>query len=244
MFRRIIPARAGFTLSRRYFQGRAAGSSPLARGLLSLTLPVVGGVRIIPARAGFTVAGPRRHLALADHPRSRGVYEEERNTAMSTIGSSPLARGLRAVGLVLGLLGGIIPARAGFTLCSSGTRSCSADHPRSRGVYVRHSRCDRGQLGSSPLARGLPCSMRSVIGAFRIIPARAGFTCPTGQQPAPCPDHPRSRGVYAGNAVSEGGQVGSSPLARGLPAAAGAVHGARGIIPARAGFTPAPSSTT
>ena len=156
---------------------------------------------------------------------------------MSTIGSSPLARGLRAVGLVLGLLGGIIPARAGFTLCSSGTRSCSADHPRSRGVYVRHSRCDRGQLGSSPLARGLPCSMRSVIGAFRIIPARAGFTCPTGQQPAPCPDHPRSRGVYAGNAVSEGGQVGSSPLARGLRPRRARQPEGEGIIPARAGFT-------
>ena len=71
---RIIPARAGFT-RRHYPSGpgwgdhprsrgvysspgerrrRAAGSSPLARGLLAARYSRDGGVRIIPARAGFT----------------------------------------------------------------------------------------------------------------------------------------------------------------------------------------------
>ena len=37
--------------------------------------------------------------------------------------------------------------------------------------------------------------------------------------------------------VSETGQRGSSPLARGLPVGPDLVRGDRGIIPARAGFT-------
>ena len=71
---RIIPARAGFTNCRSIalahvedhprsrgvyliaaqWAGDAAGSSPLARGLLPVVFPVAVLVRIIPARAGFT----------------------------------------------------------------------------------------------------------------------------------------------------------------------------------------------
>ena len=51
---------------------------------------------IIPARAGFTclvsLTGPRRW----DHPRSRGVYDDDASWVRSTAGSSPLARGLPA----------------------------------------------------------------------------------------------------------------------------------------------------
>ena len=113
--RRIIPARAGFTLTcamnahsprdhprSRGVYGSAAppvnrspGSSPLARGLLP-TRPLCGGrPRIIPARAGFTGL-----VAVA---------------AASALGSSPLARGLRLLGEREADGRGIIPARAGFT---------------------------------------------------------------------------------------------------------------------------------
>ena len=74
--------------------------------------------------------------------------------------------------------------------------------------------------------------------AGRIIPARAGFTGgapPPRRRPG---DHPRSRGVY----TTDGDYVtippGSSPLARGLPIPPSPDGAARGIIPARAGFTP------
>ena len=70
----IIPARAGFTsnmseemckledhprsrgvyMNRRSPTGMAAGSSPLARGLLARSRSAGRGGRIIPARAGFT----------------------------------------------------------------------------------------------------------------------------------------------------------------------------------------------
>ena len=242
---RIIPARAGFTGRRaRFFQADAdhprsrgvytrhsyyvsirAGSSPLARGL-----PRRGQLRqrqqgIIPARAGFTLLHHLRFRKGRDHPRSRGVYPRRSRQVLNSPGSSPLARGL-PVAVPLHLLRlGIIPARAGFT---STEEIVGADSP-----------------GSSPLARGLPHAGQIDRYGRGIIPARAGFT---GQGVAVDPlggDHPRSRGVYetAGSATSH--RCGSSPLARGLPAASAAPARGRRIIPARAGFTgTSPSSPT
>ena len=71
----------------------------------------------------------------------------------------------------------------------------------------------------------------------RIIPARAGFTRRSSPLPTPPRDHPRSRGVYWEPSVSTAAAPGSSPLARGLPAAIRRLRADRGIIPARAGFT-------
>ena len=72
----------------------------------------------------------------------------------------------------------------------------------------------------------------------RIIPARAGFTRPPCGGSAPSTDHPRSRGVYVGVHGPPVLLPGSSPLARGLPAAAPRASSQIRIIPARAGFTP------
>ena len=93
--------------------------------------------------------------------------------------------------------GGIIPARAGFTRSSA-----SSVHP---------------VAGSSPLARGLPARRARVGRRARIIPARAGFTCPSGTGAPLRPDHPRSRGVYGRPSMYGAISDGSSPLARGLP---------------------------
>ena len=57
-------------------------------------------------------------------------------------------------------------------------------------------------------------------------------------------DHPRSRGVYAAGAMIAGAAAGSSPLARGLPSDYLDEQWARGIIPARAGFTIVVTATT
>ena len=91
--------------------------------------------------------------------------------------------------------------------------------------------------GSSPLARGLPSSLRSEEGGTGIIPARAGFTSSPQCRPSPAGDHPRSRGVYSDRHPRLRGVEGSSPLARGLPPQAAGAGGGGGIIPARAGFT-------
>ena len=56
--RRIIPARAGFTVKNPLTAFHNVGSSPLARGLRKVSADAMGEFRIIPARAGFTLADP------------------------------------------------------------------------------------------------------------------------------------------------------------------------------------------
>ena len=143
--RRIIPARAGFTSGRSFIDrpetdhprsrgvypsrslkaARDSGSSPLARGLLTVILAIMIFSRIIPARAGFTVVASWSVICMRDHPRSRGVYLSQCTTVM--------------------FCGGIIPARAGFTWAAQSRISATADHPRSRGVYA-HCHPDGGHV--------------------------------------------------------------------------------------------------
>ena len=219
---------------------RAAGSSPLARGLPATSPGQKIRYGIIPARAGFTLL---RHLDAGyggDHPRSRGVYLDEDGVISDLPGSSPLARGLRASRLRDALTARIIPARAGFTRACLRRSSCRRDHPRSRGVYSQPWPRRARPWGSSPLARGLRARLRDPVPGPGIIPARAGFTGGRGPGGRWRRDHPRSRGVYVKRCDVAGLALGSSPLARGLLHAEVWTEDGRGIIPARAGFTPAP----
>ena len=137
-----------------------AGSSPLARGLRLVGTVRALGVRIIPARAGFTLSDEWVNDDDEDHPRSRGVYRRLGQRISPMSGSSPLARGLLPVPEPAPGGGGIIPARAGFTLLAVELIGGRADHPRSRGVYHSQSVGTAHGLGSSPLARGLLAATR------------------------------------------------------------------------------------
>ena len=174
-----------------------AGSSPLARGLLAGDPAAEHGAGIIPARAGFTRFRSLLRLTWPDHPRSRGVYPQLRPSPRRLGGSSPLARGLLPESATIPRVGGIIPARAGFTRRRPSQHRRQPDHPRSRGVYLTNGGSSADTTGSSPLARGLLDDVGLSELARRIIPARAGFT---GRLRAPptcgTRDHPRSRGVY------------------------------------------------
>ena len=175
----------------------------------------------------------------ADQPRSRGVYDGAHSYLLLTVGSSPLARGLRREG-GRGLGDPrIIPARAGFTPAPEHRRSHRGDHPRSRGVYEPKMNARPHSHGSSPLARGLPLHAPNQNVSYRIIPARAGFTSLSSVGRERRSDHPRSRGVYRRRGGQGARQGGSSPLARGLPRLASSDGAVPGIIPARAGFTQA-----
>ena len=216
---------------------RAAGSSPLARGLRDHDLADAQRAGIIPARAGFTGSAAIRARMSWDHPRSRGVYSPSPSPSRGADGSSPLARGLPGLATPSRRRAGIIPARAGFTRPRNKRSAWWEDHPRSRGVYF----CPWAQMtmrgGSSPLARGLQARGRRVDVQVRIIPARAGFTRSGPVRGGQWQDHPRSRGVYRDGLSRSRLLRGSSPLARGLHPAPGREAQATGIIPARAGFT-------
>ena len=157
---RIIPARAGFTAAESTHVW-AWWDHPRSRGVY-----VAGGwwclrrLRIIPARAGFT----RRRLQVGrgppDHPRSRGVYKRSSTVMVSGSGSSPLARGLLQRKPRKIFLKGIIPARAGFTATQHYYSREYQDHPRSRGVYSGIDQTSSTGAGSSPLARGLPYTVK------------------------------------------------------------------------------------
>ena len=203
-------------------------------------------VRIIPARAGFTDVSPDLMIESADHPRSRGVYQQYVLLIHWNRGSSPLARGLRIACERLRIGIGIIPARAGFTPGSGRPLRHQGDHPRSRGVYRRATGLPPAPHGSSPLARGLRALGFHPDSWVRIIPARAGFTKLDLVKILVVVDHPRSRGVYDGLTIEVDPAAGSSPLARGLPLCSSQHSCATGIIPARAGFTTgvSPSPTT
>ena len=216
----------------------SGGSSPLARGLQGPHRAVQERRGIIPARAGFTGRCRSRARGRRDHPRSRGVYGSWGTEGRMHQGSSPLARGLPDVWTEDGMVGGIIPARAGFTPASRRRWRCARDHPRSRGVYQWRPSAMAVWRGSSPLARGLPAAMRAIGNSVGIIPARAGFTGLGGIPGGESRDHPRSRGVYRGSTNSTEAAFGSSPLARGLLDGLRADLATVRIIPARAGFTP------
>ena len=217
---------------------RTGGSSPLARGLPGLAGGDGPAVGIIPARAGFTNRNDGALPPIWDHPRSRGVYSDNGETAWLPLGSSPLARGLLRLDFNVGDTVRIIPARAGFTGTPMSPSLGPTDHPRSRGVYAGHVVLRSGKIGSSPLARGLLFDAPSGGFPGRIIPARAGFTPPPTASAAARVDHPRSRGVYWNRVEKKIEYQGSSPLARGLPLGRAAGESHKRIIPARAGFTP------
>ena len=234
-------SRGVYTRARRATTSRT-GSSPLARGLRGGSAPPQGAGGIIPARAGFTGDSEEGRYPGQDHPRSRGVYSRASKEQARITGSSPLARGLQLGGDAERLGQWIIPARAGFTATSSRCSPWPGDHPRSRGVYSCLPPRPGCMWGSSPLARGLRPHRRGGRAGEGIIPARAGFTRrPNGDGPKDR-DHPRSRGVYEDMGAGNAEDHGSSPLARGLHGHRPRHHHQPRIIPARAGFTAAPST--
>ena len=91
--------------------------------------------------------------------------------------------------------------------------------------------------GSSPLARGTPTKPTKGLRKSGLIPARAGNTCVVVGFGLRSGAHPRSRGEHALQVQDSFWRSGSSPLARGTPAAGERGDTTSGLIPARAGNT-------
>ena len=112
------------------------GSSPLARGTPADQILEQLPSGLIPARAGNTrTPRCRRRLSRA-HPRSRGEHSLRLSACLPPLGSSPLARGTRLHRREHRCWLGLIPARAGNTICFLHQSGISRAHPRSRGEHA------------------------------------------------------------------------------------------------------------
>ena len=151
----IIPARAGSTrrsilLLRqdrdhprscgehtfsRQTGSQGEGSSPLVRGAQGILEKLALDVGIIPARAGSTPTSRDPHRQSRDHPRSCGEHWSLPAVLSTAAGSSPLVRGAPLLVRDGSPQPGIIPARAGSTLCFRTAEANRRDHPRSCGEH-------------------------------------------------------------------------------------------------------------
>ena len=80
-------------------------------------------------------AAEPRHFQPA-HPRSRGEHVPVIFALERVFGSSPLARGTSAGGLMMESRARLIPARAGNMVSTIATLKALAAHPRSRGEHL------------------------------------------------------------------------------------------------------------
>ena len=218
-------------------QGSRRGSSPLARGTrFFLDFPPFQ-LGLIPARAGNTQRNDGGGSYVRAHPRSRGEHMDLLGILLVAWGSSPLARGTRALAPTPTDAKGLIPARAGNTVLRSSSPHRVGAHPRSRGEHTRIVTLHALATGSSPLARGTLVDVVIRCAQAGLIPARAGNTLTPPSCSSPKRAHPRSRGEHDsyGDKVIKG--AGSSPLARGTRHRRHQSPESNGLIPARAGNT-------
>ena len=133
-----------------------SGSSPHARGALTMAITLEQAKGIIPACAGSTQRPRNRLHSKRDHPRMRGEHAVSMNPLKISSGSSPHARGALLESVALVLKGG--------------------DHPRMRGEHVIEGCTGIRYPGSSPHARGALDLRPFRKPSIRIIPACAGST--------------------------------------------------------------------
>ena len=152
------------------------GSSPRVRGKL-LGIVIDGHeLGLIPACAGKTVRFWGVGLEVWAHPRACGENRVTFTLRKVIVGSSPRVRGKpefkrhQLAGVRL------IPARAGKTASTWGSKPCSTAHPRACGENDDSLEPHAQRRGSSPRVRGKPARSAVDRSAAGLIPAYAGKT--------------------------------------------------------------------
>ena len=193
---------------------------------------------LIPAHAGKTFVLPRRGLRRRAHPRSRGENGLRRRAAALRVGSSPLTRGKRSAFPTCSYSLRLIPAHAGKTSTTCGTRASRSAHPRSRGENYERKTGQPITSGSSPLTRGKQHPRQPRRHLKRLIPAHAGKTRSGASGGCQQRAHPRSRGENRSRPAKCLTSRGSSPLTRGKCVTRPIYMTLSGLIPAHAGKMP------
>ena len=214
-----------------------SGSSPRARGTPGGRLSPVARLRFIPACAGNTPAISAMSAMCSVHPRVRGEHLTPELCGTLDRGSSPRARGTRRSAFASQRRTRFIPACAGNTCSWRPAPRARSVHPRVRGEHCIRLKRNGAFVGSSPRARGTPIRSGSPTAPRRFIPACAGNTMYSGSELLDRPVHPRVRGEHAVGVPEEVAAHGSSPRARGTPAASRPTGRRPRFIPACAGNT-------
>ena len=171
------------------------------------------------------------------HPRAGGENEEGSARRVRSGGSSPRGRGKRRRDRLPGWVRGLIPARAGKTVCVRFRSLIVRAHPRAGGENARVMRLGVGSAGSSPRGRGKRKLRPNQGLGERLIPARAGKTFLTSRVCQVVPAHPRAGGENVGFFAAFFGEGGSSPRGRGKRRGKFSCRQMLRLIPARAGKT-------
>ena len=233
------PRMGGENLPRVAWATVGAGSSPRGRGKLHHAEAPIQQIRLIPARAGKTTPDASRSFSYQAHPRAGGENFGELAGEFAASGSSPRGRGKRTPRTAALDKARLIPARAGKTLFAWRHWIVGRAHPRAGGENDPGSKETMALPGSSPRGRG----KRDVAGGDRVgcglIPARAGKTeaiCLTSFETSA---HPRAGGENRARRTVTIPAPGSSPRGRGKRRQRQRPGQPAGLIPARAGKTPA-----
>ena len=199
---------------------KRSGSSPLSRGIPLSVSAQLKSTGIIPALAGNTADREWCKRGRGDHPRSRGEYWITAEFLKSPLGSSPLSRGIPAVRGRRRFAGGIIPALAGNTSQRFAPKSFCTDHPRSRGEYLGRLIAVAGQVGSSPLSRGIHLLTRDFISRICQIlgTPSSHVSASRSHSPRVCDGHPPGGASRLARHLKDlDGPSGSAPRSRLVP---------------------------
>ena len=172
---------------------------------------------LIPACAGSTNSHKHILSSKRAHPRLCGEHSPIFQGALTTVGSSPLARGTLQSRIFRFSRRGLIPARAGNTACYLWASGWTGAHPRSRGEHMGFPSVPSLDMGSSPPVRGAHVAYRRYEGRAGLIPARAGSTEEVAVNAGGFRAHPRPCGEHTYRCTALIRRLGSSPPVRGAP---------------------------
>ena len=213
------------------------GTSPRARGKLTVASQRSEANRNIPACAGKTLRSSARLTVYPEHPRVRGENGCVRLGSHRICGTSPRARGKPAITPSSTAHDRNIPACAGKTQHPRPALFPPTEHPRVRGENGAHFVKSTGAQGTSPRARGKLVHDVLFVQLRRNIPACAGKTRFSRKPRSGNQEHPRVRGENPAHLLVRCLNTGTSPRARGklsvLPTPAASLRN----IPACAGKT-------
>ena len=172
----VHPRRRGEHAQRFIPADACRGSSPQARGTRRNTYLNLNRRRFIPAGAGNTGVLRAFPDAQSVHPRRRGEHAHPLSDLGPDRGSSPQARGTRAIQPLRVHKQRFIPAGAGNTWARAHALRRFSVHPRRRGEHMQTVRLCWSAGGSSPQARGTRIRVGIHGDHKRFIPAGAGNT--------------------------------------------------------------------